>query len=1127
MILYYVSNAGKNGSVRKSTYSNLLLVPKFPSSILLNLLSVSCAGLTVDDRQMLVAHFLVFIVGSFQLRANLSSGGLDMRSIHPAIPASDRLAWKEISYETTGQWTWLDHLRFFYYRHLLHVVLFLVFVTGTLQYDILHLGYLAFSLVFFRMRGTIMAKRDKIFCFLRVYNFVLIVASLIYQAPCFPEVHDKCTMPNCLYYLVGFVKYDYGLRVTARSALVDITIFCLVGLQSHVFRSHEFEQVLRYLEAQQVDARAHAHEDKAAWKKEQLQRIRETEERKQQRRSQVEKMKIEMLHLQGRLDVLNSAGRYSDTASPMIELADRTRYDNSFSPYSDPGRREGSRGLERITDRSFPTGPKCVGEPPPSSSQAAEKSEGDYSVIRRRKVPATELGVSNEDLRHTPETTKSCSADVSAKIADRTGSVLLDKTVGTQSPAFSTLSSPRKKDDHSQTQALLSGVQMLGDGVAQIPAYGSKAIANLVDFLNLEPNDSDETSSSSTEDEGRPDQQDTPDVDTASNPEESKQLEAVQAKAAPAPSTWHRLIVLWLYLWAKMNSNTDIVCYFFFALVYVWNFSLLTLVFPAALFLYALLANPGPSQHFWLAMLIYTEFNILLQYTSQIYSKHFGEHDTPLWIQRLGISGTKLNSFVISVFPLFLVYLSTLVQSSIKARDGEWMVVNEDSVFSSGRRMLDPEMELVCPERKSLWERFMRFWTGCKEWCQGLGRGLLQYWQALIHGSEAPPHFVQVSMDVRKWPEYGIQPERIESGFNRLLAAIRRSGTDMSLEEVCLQKETVSRVRVESIESYKDARIESMASSPYNAKALAVLEVIYAAPPKGSKVTSHYQALTPAADVARELQKVRAEDLEEVNFPHEILSIDAGGKREVDLYAYIFGTDLITFLYVAFLYQSAVKNNPEFFNVYQSVDQFPKEFVGVLMVCIIVVPCFRSCSVICLASELRSKDRANTRLLLSWCVQTLFFMIVADRVLYLWSFALGKVLFYLFSLCLYTWYVMDFAWGIDTSGNEGWFLPLLPLRGFYLIKALSLSLQALQIKYGLPEKSALYGQFFTRSINQLSWIGFRLYRAIPFLYELRCVLDWSCTTTSLTMYDWLKVSLCVLSVSVNPRQKIIYGLHGQ
>jgi hypothetical protein len=57
-----------------------------------------------------------------------------------------------------------------------------------------------------------------------------------------------------------------------------------------------------------------------------------------------------------------------------------------------------------------------------------------------------------------------------------------------------------------------------------------------------------------------------------------------------------------------------------------------------------------------------------------------------------------------------------------------------------------------------------------------------------------------------------------------------------------------------------------------------------------------------------------------------------GSKREVDLYAYIFGADLSVFFLVAIFYQSVIKNKSEFLDVYQLEDQFPKEFVFILMV---------------------------------------------------------------------------------------------------------------------------------------------------------------------------------------------------
>jgi len=140
-------------------------------------------------------------------------------------------------------------------------------------------------------------------------------------------------------------------------------------------------------------------------------------------------------------------------------------------------------------------------------------------------------------------------------------------------------------------------------------------------------------------------------------------------------------------------------------------------------------------------------------------------------------------------------------------------------------------------------------------------------------------------------------------------------------------------------------------------------------------------------------------------------------------------------------------------------------------------------------------------------VQIIFFLIVLDRVIYLCIFATGKVVFYIFNLGLFTFAASKYAWSMEPSEQHA---GVFALRAIYLTKAISLALQAVQIRYGIPNRGTLYQQFLTRSVSRVYYLAFRLYRALPFLHELRCVLDWSCTTTSLTMYDWLKVGTVML-----------------
>lgn len=199
----------------------------------------------VDDPRMLISYFSVFMLACFKLRADRLSSFLGSSTYRQILSQRrNTFVWRDLSFETKSMWTFVDYLRLYCYCHLLDLVLVLILITGTLEYDILHLGYLAFALVFFRMRLEILKKKNKIFKFLRIYNFSVIVLSLAYQSPFVggpSSKPGKCETANYIFEMIGFYKYDYGFRITARSAIVEIIIFVLVSLQSYMFSSQEFD----------------------------------------------------------------------------------------------------------------------------------------------------------------------------------------------------------------------------------------------------------------------------------------------------------------------------------------------------------------------------------------------------------------------------------------------------------------------------------------------------------------------------------------------------------------------------------------------------------------------------------------------------------------------------------------------------------------------------------------------------------------------------------------------------------------------------------------------------------------------------------------------------------------------
>ncbi|KAF7805147.1 piezo-type mechanosensitive ion channel-like protein isoform X1 [Senna tora] len=922
-------------------------------------------GITVDDPRILISYYGVFMLSCFKFRADQSSS----------------LSRSKMYKKILSQWKFASVLR-------------------TLEYDILHLGYLGFALVFFRIRLKILNQGNKIFRFLRVYNFVLIVLSLAYQSPFVDDLSETKWKMKCFKELVGFHKYDYGFRITSRSALVEIIIFMLVSVQSYMFSSQEFGYVSKYLEKEQIGVILRQQEKKAAWKTAQLQQIHKAEELKRLRSLQVDKMKSEMLNPQIQLHNVSVYANCSDV-SPEID-GQKWRRNSSPDFYKEKEFRK-----QDLDFNSETISPLDMNDSPLSETAAVSSLVPEYW----KQSTYSPHGI--------------------VEIKERTSNIsFLDSEIR----------------NHLNPNVIVSAIHLIGNGVTQVKSYGNMAVNNLMNFLKIEDEELESTEDTS-EDEVYYEIENQNTGGEHLEPTFSTQSHIVNEETM-SDSTRIQIGIICRYMWSQMRSNNDVVCYCCFILIYLWNFSLISVVYLAALFLYALCQNTGPSYIFWIIVLIFTEICILLQYFYQSIIQHCGLILHVGFLQELGFPARKItSSFVTTNLPFFLIYLFTLLQTSISVKDGCCTIAG-DHIYDKRRNLnfIEDIKSTICKAR------LQGLSVPLRNVLKLLNRKLRRYWKSLTQGAETPPYFVQLSMEVNSWPKEGIQPERMESRVNKLLKVLHEKRCKE--EKLCgLQSE--SRVRVQSIQ--KSGENEKLC--------LAVFEVLHASPSIEFTTEEWYSSLTPAADVAEEIRKAqRAGVLEEIRFPYHLLSVIGGGKREIDLYAYVFCADLAVFFLIAIFYQSIIKANSEFLEVYQLEDQFPEDFVLVLMV--------------------------------------VFFLIVVHRIVYLCSFATGKVLFYLFNLILFTYSVTKYAWNMDPLRKHS---GRLALRAIYLTKAISLALQALQIHFGIPQKSTLYRQFLTSSVSRINFLGFRLYRALPFLYELRCVLDWSCTTTSLTMYDWLKI----------------------
>ncbi|XP_073942032.1 piezo type mechanosensitive ion channel component isoform X3 [Choristoneura fumiferana] len=135
-----------------------------------------------------------------------------------------------------------------------------------------------------------------------------------------------------------------------------------------------------------------------------------------------------------------------------------------------------------------------------------------------------------------------------------------------------------------------------------------------------------------------------------------------------------------------------------------------------------------------------------------------------------------------------------------------------------------------------------------------------------------------------------------------------------------------------------------------------------------------------------------------------------------------------------------------------------------------------------------------------------FALIIIDRALYLRKFMLGKILFqYALIIGVHIWmfFVLPFI-------TERTFNARLPPPIWYMMKCIYLLLSAHQIRCGYPRR--IIGNFLCKSYRFLNMLFFRCFMAVPFVFELRTLMDWIWTDTSMTLMDWLKMEDIFASV---------------
>ena len=141
----------------------------------------------------------------------------------------------------------------------------------------------------------------------------------------------------------------------------------------------------------------------------------------------------------------------------------------------------------------------------------------------------------------------------------------------------------------------------------------------------------------------------------------------------------------------------------------------------------------------------------------------------------------------------------------------------------------------------------------------------------------------------------------------------------------------------------------------------------------------------------------------------------------------------------------------------------------------------------------------SAQMVLILFIQTL--IIVSERMIYNFRSITAKLLLQYVTATF--WLVLIvIVWpqwsetGVQTNSS---------LEVFLFLKLLYLFFSALQIYYGFPPVETTGFQDLTRHPGKYTVQLYKVYRAIPFVFELRTILDWMCTQTSLDLDETFKL----------------------
>ncbi|XP_058871632.1 piezo-type mechanosensitive ion channel component 2-like isoform X2 [Acipenser ruthenus] len=465
-----------------------------------------------------------------------------------------------------------------------------------------------------------------------------------------------------------------------------------------------------------------------------------------------------------------------------------------------------------------------------------------------------------------------------------------------------------------------------------------------------------------------------------------------------------QILQLCYALYNTLVARSEMVCYFVIILNHMISASMVTLVLPILIFLWAMLSVPRPSKRFWMTAIVYTEVAIVIKYFFQFgffpFNQNLGVNKNKPYHPPNIIGIEKKEGYVL--YDL-LQLLTLFFHRSILKGHGLWDEDDFRGTENATHRDESEDKKCMSTERRG-------------------SAGSLKSVNLAVSLESVHVHFPEKQTPIRRKSSNG--GSQISHRSNHSSNRSKRGST--STRNSSRKGSSVISVQQKT---RKELSIEKLKEQLIKAKAFTI-----------KKTLEIYMPIK--------------------QFFYNLIHPEYSAVT--DVYVLMFLADTVDFIIIVFGFWAFGKHSAAAdITSSLSEDQVPEAFLVMVLI--------------------------------------QFGTMVVDRALYLKKTVMGKVIFQVilvFGIHFWMFFILPGVTERRFSQNT-------VAQLWYFVKCIYFGLSAYQIRCGYPTR--VLGNFLTKSYNYVNLFLFQGFRLVPFLTELRAVMDWVWTETTLSLSSWICV----------------------